>query len=102
MPLAKSRFTKSERRKSCVTSDMQAAREFKKAVTVAKNRREMFWRSQAPELADMLTHALEQLKKTVHDPHIGVDALADFYRRDADIFERCDDLTGARHRVLRK
>lgn len=73
---------------------MQAAKDFKKAVTAAKNRREMFWRSQAPDLADMLTQALEQLKKTVHDPQVGVEALVDFYRRDAEIFERCDDSYG--------
>ncbi len=74
--------------------EKQAVKEFKKAVTAAKNRREMFWRSQAPDLADMLTHALEQLKKTVRDPQIGVEALVDFYKRDAEIFERCDDSYG--------
>ena len=54
----------------------------------------MFWRSQAPDLAGMLTQALEQLKKTVHDPQVGVEALVDFYKRDADILERCDDSFG--------
>ena len=77
-----------------VNSDTQAAKDFKKAVTAAKNRREMFWRSQAPDLAGMLTQALEQLKKTVHDPQVGVEALVDFYKRDADILERCDDSFG--------
>ena len=51
----------------------------------------MFWRSQTPDLAEMLTHTLEQLKKTVCDPQVGVDALVDFYKCDAEIFERCDD-----------
>jgi hypothetical protein len=54
----------------------------------------MFWRSQAPELAEMLAEALEQLKQTVCDPQTGVEALIDFYKRDADIFERCDDSFG--------
>ncbi|MBU1148240.1 MAG: hypothetical protein KKD11_07805 [Candidatus Omnitrophica bacterium] len=72
----------------------QAVKDFKKAVTAAKNRREMFWRSQAPDLADMLTRALEQLKKSVRDPQVAVDAILDFYKRDADIFERCDDSYG--------
>ncbi len=54
----------------------------------------MFWRSQAPELAEMLGEALEQLKQTVSDPQIEVDALIVFYKRDADIFERCDDSYG--------
>jgi hypothetical protein len=74
--------------------DTQAVKDFKKAVTAAKNRKEMFWRSQAPDLAEMLTHALEQLKKTVRDPQVGVEAVVDFYRRDAEIFERCDDSYG--------
>lgn len=74
--------------------DRQAVKDFKKAVTAAKNRRDMFWRSQASDLADMLTQALEQLKKTVRDPQVGVDAILDFYKRDADIFERCDDSYG--------
>ena len=71
-----------------------AARDFKKAVTAAKNSRKMFWRSQAPELAKMLAEALEQLKQTVSDPQTGVNALIGFYKRDADIFERCDDSFG--------
>lgn len=36
----------------------QAVKDFKKIVTAAKNSRDMFWRSQAPELASMLTQAL--------------------------------------------
>ncbi len=72
----------------------QAEKDFKKAVTAAKNRRDMFWRSQAPELATMLTLALEQLKETVQDPQVGVEALIDFYKRDVEIFERCDDSYG--------
>jgi hypothetical protein len=75
-------------------SERQAIKDFKKSVTAAKNRRKMFWRSQAPELADMLDQALEQLKQTVNDPQAGVDALISFYKRDADIFERCDDSYG--------
>ncbi len=75
-------------------SDTQAVRDFKKAVTAAKNRKDMFWRSQAPELALMLTQALEQLKQTVQDPQIAVEALVAFYKRDAEIFERCDDSYG--------
>lgn len=90
----KSDSTKLESEKSVNTPPTQAAKDFKKAVTAAKNRREMFWRSQAPDLADMLTQALEQLKKTVRDPQVGVDALVDFYKRDAEIFERCDDSYG--------
>ncbi|MBI2447224.1 MAG: hypothetical protein HYV48_01650 [Candidatus Omnitrophica bacterium] len=74
--------------------DRQAVKDFKKAVTAAKNRREMFWRSHAPELAVMLTQALEQLKKAVKDPQAGVDALIDFYKRDTEIFEKCDDSYG--------
>lgn len=74
--------------------DAQAVKDFKTAVTAAKNSRKMFWRSQAPDLADMLNQALEQLKQSVHDPQIGVDALIGFYKRDADIFERCDDSYG--------
>jgi hypothetical protein len=77
-----------------ITPDRQAFKDFKKAVTAAKNRREMFWRSQAPELASMLTRALEQLKNVVQDPQIGAEALIDFYKRDAEIFERCDDSFG--------
>jgi hypothetical protein len=76
------------------TSDTQAAKNFKKAVTAAKNRRDMFWRSQAPELALMITGALEQLKETIKDPQVGVSALIDFYKRDNEIFERCDDSFG--------
>lgn len=75
-------------------SNRQAVKDFKKAVTAAKNRRDMFWRSQAPDLADMLTRALEQLKEEVRDPQIAVEALVDFYKRDAEIFERCDDSYG--------
>ena len=71
--------------------DTQAVRDFKKAVTAAKNRRHMFWRSQAPGLAYMLNQALEQLKQSVSDPQIGVDTLIGFYKRDVDIFERCDE-----------
>lgn len=74
--------------------EMQAVGDFKKTVTAAKNSREMFWRSQAPDLADMLNQALEQLKQTVFDPQTGVGALIGFYKRDADIFERCDDSYG--------
>jgi len=72
----------------------QVEKDFKKAVTAAKNRRDMFWRSQAPELASMLTLALEQLKETVQDPQVGVETLIDFYKRDVEIFERCDDSYG--------
>jgi hypothetical protein len=75
-------------------SDTKAINDFKKAVTAAKNRRKMFWRSQAPELADMLDRALEQLKQAVDDPQTGVDGVIAFYKRDADIFERCDDSYG--------
>ena len=74
--------------------DTQAVKDFKKAVTAAKNRRDMFWRSQAPELALMLTHALEQLKKVVQDSQVGAEAMLDFYKHDAEIFERCDDSCG--------
>ncbi len=74
--------------------DYQAVKNFKKAVTVAKNSRDMFWRSQAPALAAMLTQALEQLKKTVIDPQAGLEAVFDFYKRDVDIFEKCDDSYG--------
>ena len=74
--------------------DKQAVKDFKKAVTAAKNRRDMFWRSQAPELALMLTQALEQLKKVVQGYQVGAEALLDFYKRDAEIFERCDDSYG--------
>ena len=73
---------------------IQAVRDFKKTVTAAKNSRKMFWRSQASELAEMLDQALEQLKQSVQDLQIGVDALIGFYKRDADIFERCDDSYG--------
>ena len=76
------------------TSDTQAAKNFKKAVTAAKNRKDMFWRSQAPELAFMITDALEQFKEEVKDPHLGVKTLLDFYKRDTEIFERCDDSFG--------
>jgi len=89
-----SRSWKSKMKKFMVDSDMQAVKDFKKAVTAAKNRRDMFWRSQAPELATMLTRALEQLKKTVQDPQFGVKALVAFYKRDTEIFERCDDSDG--------
>src|SRR3989338_4821660 len=74
--------------------DTQAVKDFKKAVTAAKNRREMFWRSQTPELALMLTQALEQLKKVVQDSQVGAEAMLDFYKHDAEIFERCDDSCG--------
>lgn len=74
--------------------ERQAVKDFKKAVTAAKSRKSMFWRSQAPDLADMLTRALEQLEKTVQDPRAGVEALVAFYKRDAEIFERCDDSYG--------
>lgn len=77
-----------------ITPDKQAAKNFKKAVTAAKNCREMFYRSQAPDLANMLNSALEQFKHAVEDPEIGVEALIDFYKRDAEIFERCDDSFG--------
>ncbi|MDD4013240.1 MAG: hypothetical protein PHW14_03510 [Candidatus Omnitrophica bacterium] len=82
-------------------TDRQAVRDFKKAVTAAKNRRKMFWRSQAPDLADMLDQALEQLKQSVRDPRAGVDALIGLYKRDADIFERCDDSYGSVGDVFR-
>jgi len=77
-----------------INTGTQAVRSFKKAVTAAKNRRDMFWRSQAPELASMITRALEQLKNAVQDPQIGAEAMIDFYKRDAEIFERCDDSFG--------
>lgn len=80
--------------KSMANVEIQAVRDFKKTVTAAKNSREMFWRSKAPELAEMLCEALEELKQTVSDPQTGVDALIGFYKRDADIFERCDDSFG--------
>jgi tetratricopeptide (TPR) repeat protein len=82
-------------------SDTKAIKDFKKAVTAAKNRRTMFWRSQAPDLAGMLDQALGQLKQSVHDPQAGVDALIDFYKRDAAIFERCDDSFGSVGDVFR-
>jgi len=82
------------REKSVGDSDIRAAKDFKKAVTAAKNRKDMFWRSQAPELAAMITDALEQFNKEVKDPQLGVNALLDFYQRDAEIFERCDDSFG--------
>lgn len=95
MPSISRRYVRKIKMKSIVTnSDTQVIKDFKKAVTAAKNRREMFWRSQAPDLADMFTQSLEQLKKTVRDPQVGVEALVDFYRRDAEIFERCDDSYG--------
>lgn len=74
--------------------ETQAVKDFKKTVTAAKNSRKMFWRSQAPDLAYMLNYALEQLKQSVHDPQAGAEALIDFYKRDAEIFERCDDSYG--------
>ena len=37
---------------------------------------------------------LEHLKQAVHDPQTGMEALIGFYKRDADIFERCDDSYG--------
>lgn len=84
----------SEIMKPIANDESQAVRDFRKAVTAAKNSREMFWRSQAPELAEMLAEALEGLKQAVSDPQAGVDALIGFYKRDADIFERCDDSFG--------
>lgn len=84
----------SEKEKSMTNSDTHAAKNFKKAVTAAKNRRDMFWRSQGPELALMITDALEKFKKAVQDPRVGVSAMVDFYKRDAEIFERCDDSFG--------
>ena len=42
----------------------------------------------------MLSQALEQLKKSIQDPQAGVETLIDFYKRDAEIFERCDDSYG--------
>jgi len=48
--------------------DRQAIRDFKKAATAAKNKREMFWRSQAPELAFAFDEALHKLKNLVKDP----------------------------------
>ena len=80
--------------KSTTNIETQSVTDFKKTVTAAKNSRKMFWRSQAPELAEMLGEALEHLKQTVSDPQTGVDALIGFYKRDADIFEHCDDSFG--------
>ncbi len=80
--------------KCMANTETQAVKDFKKTVTAAKNSRKMFWRSKAPDLADMLNQALEQLKQTVSDPQTGVYALIGFYKRDADIFERCDDSYG--------
>lgn len=77
-----------------MNQDVQAVKDFKKAVTAAKNRREMFWRSQAPELAFAFDEALHKFKNSVNDPQTGVEALLDFYKRDAQIFERCDDSYG--------
>lgn len=79
---------------SMTSTDTQAAKDFRKALTAAKNRKSMFWRSQAPELASMLARALEQLKGAVQDSQIGVEAILGFYKRDAEIFERCDDSFG--------
>lgn len=45
-------------------------------------------------MAFMLTQALTQLKKAIQDPQLGAEALIDFYKRDAEIFERCDDSYG--------
>jgi hypothetical protein len=77
-----------------INPDTKAVKDFKKVITAAKNSRKMFWRSQAPNLAAMLDQALGQLKQSVYDPQAGVDALVGFYKRDADIFERCDDSYG--------
>ena len=90
------RFSKiiSGKEKSMTSSDTRVAQNFKKAVTAAINRRDMFWRSQGPELALMITDALEKFKKAVQDPQVGVSAMVDFYKRDAEIYERCDDSYG--------
>ena len=63
---------------SMTSTDTQAAKDFRKALTAAKNRKSMFWRSQAPELASMLARALEQLKGAVQDSQIGVEAILGF------------------------
>lgn len=44
---------------------------------------EMFFRSQASELADM--QAIEQFKKTLADPEMGVGALVDFFKIENDL-----------------
>jgi hypothetical protein len=75
--------------------DRKAINSFKKAVTAAKNRRKMFWRSQAPDLACSLAIALRELGRSVQDPFAGAQAVLNFYTRDEVIFDHCDDSYGS-------
>lgn len=47
---------------------------------------EMFFRSQASELADM--QAIEQFKKTLADSEMGVGALVDFFKIENDLLNQ--------------
>ena len=51
------------------------------------------WQASAA-FARELEMLLKDLESGVEDPRIGVELIADFYRADSDVFERCDDSDG--------
>lgn len=65
----------------------------KKLASLKRSKRFVDWRG-ARKLSGELRILLQDLKSSVSDPLIGLEMLADFYKADATIFEKCDDSSG--------
>ncbi len=61
--------------------------------SLKRGRKFIDWRA-APEFAADLEDVLEELRAVAPEPGKGLELLAEFYRCDSKVFERCDDSSG--------
>lgn len=76
------------------SSGQENANRFTRALRDLKRRNKFYGSRESFELARQLTGMLADLTAARLDPRSGVEAMADFYRADARIFESCDDSFG--------
>ena len=77
-----------------IGSNMENLQRYKAKLADLKNDdRFVSWQASA-SFARELEMLLKDLEAGVEDPRIGVELIAEFYRADSDVFERCDDSDG--------
>ena len=69
-------------------------RAFRSRLSAAKRRTGLLYGSSVAALADDLRAALLELKESLDDPRKGVEAVADLFRSDEALFNKCDDSYG--------
>ena len=72
----------------------QAIRMFKSRLAAAKRRTRFLYGRGTAAFADELSAALAELQDGLYDPRKGVELLAEFFRSDEVLFNKCDDSDG--------